>query len=181
MRLFVAFNPPQATLDELASAVAELQRSHDEVRWTRPEAWHLTLAFLGEVAEHRVPELTERLGRAAHRHPAPTLAIGRGGRFDGRVLWMAIDGDREPLARLAASVSAAARRTGIAIEDRAFRPHITLARSRGRESVDLRPLVQALASHQGTPWTASELHLVRSYLGPHPRYETVASWPLAQG
>jgi RNA 2',3'-cyclic 3'-phosphodiesterase len=178
VRLFVALHPPPQVLAELCEAVGDLRRQHEELRWVSEESWHITLAFLGEVPEERLPELTERLGRAAARHPAPVLSIGHGGRFGDRVLWMRVDGDRDPLKRLAASVAAAVRRTRIPVEDRPFRPHITLGRSRGRDAVDLRPLVRNLAGFSGTPWTADELRLVRSYLGPKVRHETLASWPL---
>jgi 2'-5' RNA ligase len=180
VRLFVAVTPPPPVLAEIGQAVDKLRSGHDEVRWTRPEAWHVTLAFLGEVGEERLPELTERLGRAARRHQPPTLAIGAGGRFGGRVLWVRVDGDRTPLSRLASSVAAAARRTGVPIQDRPFRPHLTLARSKGRAPVDLRPLVQELRSYSGTPWTARELHLVRSHLGPEAHHEPLTSWPLGR-
>ena len=84
------------------------------------------------------------------------------------------------LHRLADSVTAAARRTGIAVDDRPYRPHLTLAR--GREGADLRPAVAALSGFAGSPWTADALHLVRSRLGAGPggtaAHEIVEMWPL---
>ena len=94
--------------------------------------------------------------------------------------------DRSPdvdrLRRLAASVTAAARRCGIAVDDRPYRPHLTLAR--GRDGTDLRPLVAALAEFVGSRWTADALHLVRSRLGAGPGgaalHEVVETWPLGR-
>jgi 2'-5' RNA ligase len=84
--------------------------------------------------------------------------------------------------RLAASVGAAARRCGIAVDDRPYRPHLTLAR--GREGADLRPAVAALSGFAGCPWTADALHLVRSRLGAGPggtaAHEIVETWPLGR-
>jgi 2'-5' RNA ligase len=45
---------------------------------------------------------------------------------------------------------------------------------------DVTELVAALEGYQGQPWTADRVHLVRSRLGAteHPRYTSLASWPL---
>jgi len=182
VRLFVALWPPEQVMAEVAEVVARVRPLAQELRWTRPEQWHLTLSFLGEVAEDALPELGERLGRAAGRHAAVTLAFGGGGRFGDRVLWTRVNGDRERLRNLAASATAAARRTGVDVDDRHYRPHLTLAR--GRPGADLRPLVAALDSYSGQPWTASDLYLVRSRLAQGPgrtaAYDTVAAWPLRE-
>jgi 2'-5' RNA ligase len=179
VRLFVALTPPAEVVEELRQALAPVQQDGTELRWVPPARWHLTLAFLGEVAEDRLPELTERLARVAARRSPPTLAVSRAGRFGGRVLWMDVTGDREPLQKLAASAAAAARRSKIPVDEERFRPHLTVARSRGRGPADLRPLVQRLAGYAGTPWTADELELVRSHLGAQVRHEVVACWPLS--
>ena len=94
-----------------------------------------------------LPNLTERLARAARRHPPFELALGGGGRFGDRVLWTRVDPANGPRA-LAASVGAAARRCGIPVDDRPYRPHLTLAR--GRPGADLRPAVEALRGFSGT-------------------------------
>jgi LigT like Phosphoesterase len=48
MRLFVAIAPPAAVLDELDALVEPLRSSRQDLRWTNREAWHVTLAFLGQ-------------------------------------------------------------------------------------------------------------------------------------
>jgi RNA 2',3'-cyclic 3'-phosphodiesterase len=183
MRLFVAIAPPAAVLDELEASVAPLRARWPALRWTGPEAWHLTLAFLGEVSEDTAAALAPRLERAAHRHPSLALSFGPGGAFPSadraRVLWTGIEGDRPGLGALAMSVAAGARRAGAAPPDegRRFRPHVTLARC--RQPCDVRQAVQSLAGYAGTPWTAGEIHLIRSYLGAGPpRYQSEGTWPL---
>ena len=183
MRLFVAISPPPAVLDELETRVAPLRPARADLRWTGPEAWHVTLAFLGEVGEDTAAALPPRLGRAAHRHPAFSLSFGAAGAFPGarraRVLWTGIDGDRPALVALAQSVAAGSRRAGAPPPDegRRFRPHLTLARC--REPADVGELVEALAGFTGTPWPAAEIHLIRSHLGAgQPRYETIGTWPM---
>jgi 2'-5' RNA ligase len=190
VRAFVAIVPPAAALAELAEAVAPLQAAAPPgVRWVPAEQWHLTLAFLGEVDDGALPDLTERLARAARRHPPMGLAFGGAGRFGDRVLWIRVqvpdaDGGRgaSELKRLAASVAAAARRSGMPVDDRPYRPHLTLAR--GRPGTNLRPCVAALREFDGSSWTADALHLVRSRLGAGPggtaAHEIIGTWPLGR-
>jgi RNA 2',3'-cyclic 3'-phosphodiesterase len=184
MRLFVAISPPAGVLDELDARVAPLRPRWPQLRWTSREAWHLTLAFLGEVSDQPIAALQERLQRAAHRHPGLALSLAGVGAFSApsraRVLWTGIHGDLAPLTALAASVAAGARRAGAPPPDegRRYRPHLTLARC--REPEDLRPLVDALGGFAGSPWTATEINLVRSNLDGEPRYQALGSWPLRE-
>jgi 2'-5' RNA ligase len=183
MRLFVAIVPPAAAVCELDAATAPLRPAWPELRWTSISAWHVTLAFLGEVEYAVADRLARRFERAAGRHPSLTLSFAGAGAFPGdakaRVLWTGLQGDRDALSDLAASVQAAARREKVLPREKktkTFRPHLTLARCRA--PADVRPLVTELQSYAGAPWTAERIHLIRSHLGARPQYETVGSWPL---
>lgn len=184
----MAIVPPPPVTAELDARTAPVRPAWPDLRWTTQEAWHVTLAFLGEVREDVLPELSTRLERAARRHRAQRLAIRGAGAFPGpsraRVVWAGLDADRPALAALAASVAAGARRAGAPSpdEDRRFRAHITLARL--REPADVRPLTEGLADLAGPPWTASEIQLIRSHppgrgAGRTPVYTSLAEWPLA--
>ena len=180
MRLFTAIVPPPEVLGHLEAAVKPIR--DEAVSWTLPEAWHLTLAFYGEVADERVLDLSERLRRAAARYPVMQLRLASAGRFDGRVLWIGCDGPVDELRRLARSCVAAGRRAGASGREHSrFRPHLTLARA--QRPVDLRPYVSALAQYAGPAWTAADAALVRSHLGQGPgrraRYESISTFPLA--
>ncbi len=184
MRLFVAIVPPAAALDEIEAAAAPLRPGRPDLRWTSHAAWHVTLAFLGQVNDAAAARLMPRLERAARRHVVLGLAFGGAGAFPSgaraRVLWTGLRGDHRAMAALAASVSAGARRAGAPPPDegRPFLPHLTLARCRA--PADVRPLVAALAGFAGTPWIADRIQLIRSYPGPRPTYEELASWPLGR-
>src|SRR2546429_6549884 len=79
MRLFVAIALPAGAAGELDSAVAQLRLAWPELRWTGRDAWHLTLAFLGEVGEKLLGRLGTRLQRAPAPHAPPSLSL-RGAR-----------------------------------------------------------------------------------------------------
>jgi 2'-5' RNA ligase len=98
-----------------------------------------------------------------------------------KVLWCGLIGGHDALAGLtdlAASVAAAAARSGAVRADagRPFRPHLTLARC--RTPADVLAQVAALGPYEGPPWRADRVHLVRSRPDAQPRYATVGSWPL---
>ena len=185
MRLFVAIGLPHEAAGELDEVVAPLRPAWPELRWTGRDAWHLTLAFLGEVDQAVIAGLAVRLERAARRHPSLSLHLSGAGAFPGatraRVLWTGIQGDRHGLGLLAASAGAGARRAGAppAAGGRGYQPHLTLARCRA--PADVHSLVGTLGSFAGTPWVATEIHLIHSRLEAHPRYEVIGTWPLRAG
>ena len=97
MRLFAAIVPPEPVLAELTPVIRPLQELAPALRWTSQPSWHFTLAFLAEVPDRVLPELSTRLERAAGRHPSLRLAITGGGAFPtasrARVLWAGLSGD----------------------------------------------------------------------------------------
>ena len=162
MRTFVAVRPP-------AEAVAHLRAVLP--RWpSAPERWHLTLAFLGELAQPL--ELEDELREVCAAAPALSLQLAGSGTF-GRngPVWVGVRGDVPDLAALAGDVAQACRARGIDVERRPYRPHLTVGR-RGR------PSPRALASYEGPTWSASEVELVISRLGPTVQHEVVGRYPL---
>jgi RNA 2',3'-cyclic 3'-phosphodiesterase len=184
MRLFVAVVPPRPVLLELRAALSTLPRTDGNLRWTQPESWHITLAFLGDVPKESLPELTERLARAASRATPMELAVTGGGQFDSHVLWAGIQGDRDRLGRLSETVAAAARRCRVRVDDRPFRPHVTLAMARSDRDgpVDLRPYVDRIAAFRTPRWLVKEMELFESVpagtAGRAPSYLSRGRWSL---
>ncbi|MDR2988711.1 MAG: RNA 2',3'-cyclic phosphodiesterase [Nocardiopsaceae bacterium] len=185
MRLFVALTPPPGALAELDAVVAPFRPDWPGLRWASVDRWHVTLAFLGQVDESRVDGLRERLERAAGRHHALRLRVGRGGAFPSarraRVLCAHIAGEAaalDGLRALAATVAAGARRAGAPPPDegRRYRPHLTLARC--RQPSDVKSLVDSLSGFSGEIWDATEVELILSKTGPQPSYQTIGNWPL---
>lgn len=136
---FLALGLPAAIRAPLAHATAHLRRPEAGLRATPPAGWHVTLAFLGQVDDAQARASTEVLGSvlaSAAPRPAPRLQVREAGRFGDRVLFLALE--EEPahsLARFVTELHAELRAVGLEVPDRAFRPHITLARARGRRRV----------------------------------------------
>ena len=149
--------------------------------WTAPERWHLTLLFLGRVPEETVPALVDAAGPAVAAAPPMTLRLAGGGRFGSvrrpQVAWAGLDGDVRALVDLAGRLSAAAAGVGLPVEDRPFRPHLTLGRWRPGRAAD-GALTDRLAAYRGPAWPVTEVRLLESHLGPKPTYEAVEAWPL---
>lgn len=164
MTYFVAVRLPARVASDLAAAQSalppELAAAHPALRWVPPQNWHLTLAFLGEVRTARLPDLEERLARVAGRHAPLSLRLAGSGHFGPRVLYVGVSGDVKPLGRLAAGVAAAARRAKVSVDDRPYRPHLTLARL--RTAGPLADLVAALSSYDGTTWLVDQIELMES-------------------
>jgi RNA 2',3'-cyclic 3'-phosphodiesterase len=146
-----------------------------------PDRWHLTLLFLGRVADDRVPPLVAAAAPAVAAAPPMTLRLAAGGRFGSvrrpQVAWAGLDGDVRPLVDLAGRLAAAARGLGLPVEDRPFRAHLTLGRWRPGRPGD-GDLPERLAGHRGPCWPVTEVELLESHLGPVPRYDRVAAWPI---
>ncbi len=196
-RLFVAALPPATVIDALAAATARARGAAPELRWSRPVQWHVTLAFLGPVADERRVDLDDRLARVARRHdPIPVVTVG-GGRFGDHVLWTGVRavaggagglpgtvaGADRALGALGTGVRRAAERAAATGADgRPLRAHLTLARVPAAVDRDLEPLVELLrADVAPLPWTVDRLVLMRSVDGPpgsSPIYQEQASWQL---
>jgi 2'-5' RNA ligase len=181
LRLFIAAYPPPVAVDHLRELVDSLalgrpQPQGHSLRLTRPDTWHVTLAFLGEVPDQRASSAVTAL-QATPVGPVKVRIAG-GGRFGrGRftTVWAALDGDVRELRELARAAQRELKRVRLRYDDKPFKPHLTLARPADRlPAEELARDLEALRAYEGPEWTVDDVRLVRSYLGPEPRYETLA-------
>jgi len=175
LRLFVAIPMPEPVRHKVIGVQGELQQlvSRDAVRWTKPEQFHLTLRFLGDVPAERVPALQEALNTVCLGSPVLRLRAQGVGFFPNarspRVIWVGV-GDGEGLLldlqkKIADTVGPFAEKPG----DEKFVGHVTL----GRVKFLKRPEAEKLAAHAQVvkdrlfgEWTANEVELMRSELTP---------------
>ena len=165
MRLFVSIRPSPQAVAHLAAALAGQPSS-------RPDQWHVTLAFLGDVTG--AEQLYDGLRDATARASSFALRVEGGGVFPGaRVVWAGVGGDLDRLSALAADVQHACRSAGVALDRRRFRPHLTVGKT-GR----LDPAV--LRDYSGPPWQVREVELVHSVLGRTATHTVLERFPLYQ-
>lgn len=188
----MAVYPPPAVMVDLAAAITRLSIWHAaadgvNVRLTPPGQLHVTLAFLGEVPDARLPDVRSAVGAAVTAWTAaaaepPAVRLAGGGRFGrGRftVLWVGLSGAVTGLGELARAVRRQLRRDRLPFDVKPLRPHLTIARPGDRLPAErLVADRAALDGYEGPGWTVDELRLVRSHQGPKPRYEHLAVWPL---
>ena len=144
MRLFTAIDIPPEVKTTLAALLDHLRLLAD-LRWVAVEKLHITTKFIGEWPEERLDDLKRAL--AAVACPAPVeIAIRRLGWLpnprSARVLYAGVEAS-ESLTALAAATERALAGIGVPVEDRIYRPHVTLART--RKTVSLDALKRALA------------------------------------
>jgi 2'-5' RNA ligase len=189
MRCFIAIPLDRA----LAQEIGRLQRQlapalpPDAVRWVRADQLHLTLRFLGEVPEDRLPALEEPLHRACTPGAPLRLALNGLGCFPNparpRVVWVGVHGDTDALRRLQERVAAATAEFGDQPPEQVFHPHLTIGRVKSRDPATLRRVGEAVgAASVGPlgPWTVGEVTLFSSLLAPQgPTYTELARLPLA--
>jgi len=121
------------------------------------------------------------VGEAVAAAPAMTLRLAGAGRFGSvrrpQVFWTGLDGDVGPLVDLARRLAGGARALELPVEDRPFRPHLTVGRWPPRRPADA-SLPEKLAGYRGPSWPVEEVRLVESHLGRRSPHETVAGWPV---
>lgn len=168
-RMFAAVLPPVEIVQELDNYVTPRRDADAELRWTRPEGWHLTTAFMGQVAVGRDEYLADNLAEVAARAAPFRVRVAGGIAFPNpdkaRVLGLAVPEGHDELAALSAACRAAASRAGVAADGARFVGHLTLARhSRGLSAARW---LTVLDSFPGWSWTADELLLIESQRSGH--------------
>ena len=180
MRLFVALEIPSTVRQNLATLLDSLRAVTKEPRWVRAENLHVTLTFLGEVAEGKVGEVRGALG-VIRSGNAISLEFRGLGFFPNekhpRVFWAGMEASPN-LKTLAGDIEGAMEKLGIPREKREFSPHLTLARfERPCLPEALRKLIADNQQCEFGSLRASEFHLIQSNLKPTgAEYTTVATF-----
>ena len=184
MRLFVALNLSPEMRERLAALQDRLRCHQADVSWVRAENIHVTLKFLGETEEKRLPRVRAALAEAAQGQAAFSLEVEGVGSFGGRVprvIWVGVERGAEPLVRLAGRIESVLAQVGFPKERRGFSPHLSLGRVRSPRNAEalLAGLLEARAERFGTV-RASSFELMQSEFRPSGSvYTVVDRFPLA--
>jgi 2'-5' RNA ligase len=181
MRLFTAVTLGSAVEARAAAGIEQLRALAPRARWVNPEGVHLTLVFLGEVAEERLAELTEALTPVSHHHAPFTLTIEGGGSFGPpshpHVLWAGVRGDTAALEALQAEVATVLEPLGFERERRMYTAHLTLARS--RDSRGEQALGSCQRALEGEHWGEARVEHLILFESKSGRYVRRLELPLA--
>ncbi len=166
MRLFVGLAVDAAVKEALERLTLRLRTKDDGLRWSTPDQWHVTLVFLGEVEDEARARLVREL--ATVQPPPLKLHVERLGVFERAGILHVELGVSPQLLRLYEAVAASVRRAGLEVEDRPYRAHITLARSRNRDGRKAIARLRSSTERQrvSAQWEAVEFLLYESQLSP---------------
>lgn len=139
MRAFIAIDLDPGLKAAVGDLLRALEATRADVRWTGPGGFHLTLKFLGQIDDAKADRVKAVLKGAASRHKSFGLRLAGTGAFPSergpRVLWAGIEAGPE-LAALQGDLEKELEAEGFPREDRAFKPHLTLGRVKGRDRLD---------------------------------------------
>jgi RNA 2',3'-cyclic 3'-phosphodiesterase len=191
MRLFTAIDLPEDILRRMDRLLNSL-RSEAFVKWSPLDNLHITVKFIGEWPAERLSEIEKALSEIPSREPFP-LEVRNLGWFPNqrfpKVLWSGIQAGPQ-LAQLAHDTERCLAPIGIPVEDRAYTPHLTLARLKTPVPLQaLRKRVDELQPASMGSFEVNRFCLYRSDPGSHCsvygklgdfRFENASSAPLVR-
>ena len=181
MRLFIALEIPAAVRENLAAVQNKLPITEAGIRWVRPENFHVTLKFIGEISREKLEVIADELKSVRADGPVELRIRGLGYAWKAKgagVFWATIEAS-DSLKTLAGQIDRCLEPLGVTAEDRAFLPHLTLARFKHRRVLPaIRAMIDENEDRDFGSGRAEEFHLMESKLGPAgSKYSTVASFP----
>lgn len=139
IRSFIALELSEDVRRQLTNLLELLTQTYAAVKWVEPENLHLTLKFIGEVAEEEVEAIVGALKTVAQMtEPFSFTVKGVGGFPDlrrPRVLWVGVE-KTPPLMRLQQLVERAMEQLGYAPEGRTYHPHVTIGRVKSLSGIE---------------------------------------------
>lgn len=148
MRTFIALEIPDLMRWEVAEFARQLEK-HVNGRFITPDNYHVTLAFLGDVAERDIALAVDVLESACADRPAPLLScdgLGKFGNANDATLWLGL-ATTDALADFAETVRDDLAARDISFDEKPFRPHITIARRASISKAALPPLPFPESAH----------------------------------
>jgi len=180
VRTFIAFDTPPSLKEEISKIQTVLKESRADVRWESGSKFHVTIKFLGDVDEKILPGVIGCVREVSYRyHPFPVMYGGLGAfpdKIRPRVLWIGCTNSDKQLLSMKNELDRSLSVHGFGIEDRQFRPHVTLGRVKSQSG--LKNLIRMLENVNFEPRevSISDIIVVKSTLKPGgSEYSTLAS------
>lgn len=184
MRLFYCLELPPTVRAELDRIAQPLRKTEARVTWVRPENFHITVKFLGEVEPSAVDALKALGAQAAEKFPKSEIVFDTVGAFPTphrpRVLWIGSHQAPQAIFDLQAHLERELAKMGFEVE-RHFAPHVTIGRVKDEHTVRVGHLAHMIS--QIAPFACqaqiTNLTLMESQLSPGGAlYTPVATWEL---
>lgn len=182
-RIFIAVRiDPEETLKKMISAFKSVLKD-ENIKWTNQENMHLTLAFLGDTEEKQINVINSMMTNSCEGFGRFELKIKGAGVFknlnDPRVIWAGID-ISERLNQLNSLIKTGLDEAGTKMEERLFRPHLTLARIKHiNPGNSLKDLIEKYRDTELQVVTVNEIILYESILLPQgPVYKPVSIYKI---
>lgn len=178
IRSFLAIAIDNPIIERLCGVQQRLRQAHADVAWVKPAGLHITLKFLGNIAEENVASIGEALATIGARYQAFPLRVANTGGFPNlrqpRVLWAGISEGSAELCHLVKIIDDALCPAGFAREVRPFRAHLTIGRLRSPVNLcALTDEMTAFSQQDFGAMTARDILLMRSELSPQGANHTV--------
>lgn len=185
MRLFLALTLSDPVRAAVAALQARLKMTGAEVRWVEPDNFHLTVKFIGDQPDARLPEIEAACAAGAAETLAFSFAVRGAGAFPKRgplkTLWAGVSEGAEAWKALARRMEEPLAAFGVPREG-GLAPHVTLGRVKGeREGDALRLALAAEADTDCGTQAADHIALIQSTLDPRgATYTPIKTWKLTE-
>jgi len=178
MRLFIALNIPEEIKEKFVLLTKRLKYKTKKISWVKEQNFHITLKFLGEVKEERLPAISEAASRCVKEIIPFTIMFAGVGAFPNiknpRIIWAGVKEGSAELKSVAAAIEDSFEKLGFAKENRPFSSHLTLGRVRSVRAASFS--FEGLADDFGS-FKAEKIDLMQSILGPSgPEYKCIESF-----
>jgi 2'-5' RNA ligase len=180
IRTFTAVELDEAVRQRSVGLIEQLSRVPAKIKWVEPENLHLTLVFLGDVEDHRVPAVCQSVETAVAGYEPFTIELCGVGAFPNsgrpRNLWLGVGQGGAEVSALHSSVEAAVAKLGFRPEHRRFTPHLTLGRVReAHREPSLTEAIHRLADYSAGTQIVSGVVVFSSRLNTDgPTYEVLS-------
>ncbi len=185
MRVFIGIKLDDRVHEEIEKFLAPFKKISSPVRWVNPENVHVTLKFIGEVAEEKYAKIEKYLGEAEFDTGPFDLRLAGCGKFGRRetldIFWIGIT-PCDSLTRVFKKIEDSLAKLGIEKENRPFTPHITVGRN--KKNFNFKSFLQLVEENRDrsiSEFNVDRFQVFKSQLRPEgPVYTILKEIPLAQ-
>ena len=183
LRTFIAIKLDETTIKKLSLIQNDFKKTGADVKWVAPQNIHLTLKFLGDTSEDKIPSLRQVLEKAVAGTSPFLLELTHTGAFPThehpQVIWIGITDGKTKLLELASRIEEELFIVGIPKEKRSFDAHVTLGRVRSSLNTFALTKLLKVYSFPAFAQEVKKIYFLKSTLTSHgPIYEPLGTLPL---